>query len=399
MSDQRWIARTVVERAWEQHARQGSAEGVRDEVLASWQRSQVVERERHEAPLADEDRVAERWRGSPLRRAVDQMEDDLERVVGDGDFIAALTNADGTILWTRGSRWMRDRAEEVHFAPAGRWDEASIGTNALALALRDRAPVEVFSAEHHCKVLHDWVCYSAPVVDTGSGRLLGVLDLSTTWDRAHPLGLSTATLLARNLSLLVPPGSVEPDQPGITLRTLGRSTASVDGRPLSLPPRQLEILAVLALHPDGLSLEALHAALFPDLRVQPATVKAEVSHLRRQLGDGVIGSRPYRLLVPVRADHVEVLDQLRAGRVGAAVESFSGPLLPDSEAPALREHGYYLEQALRRAVLALGDPDLLFALGARLPWEVELHERAVATLPEGDPRRAIAQARTDTARR
>lgn len=371
---------------------------MRDCIVRSWERSQPhVERTVDRAPLIEEDRAAERWRGSPLRAAVETMSGDLDRVVGDGELIAAITGADGTILWTRGSRWMRDRAAGVHFVRAGRWDEASMGTNAMAVALATNEPAEVFSAEHWSPAVHDWVCWSAPIRDQGTGRLLGVLDLSTTYDRAHPLALSTATLLARSLSLLVPAGATERDEAGLSLTTLGHTRVSMDGRELTLPPRQVEILVALSLHPDGLSLDALHAALFEDLRVKPATVKAEVSHLRRRLGD-VIGSRPYRLDLPVVADHVRVVEHLRAGRLARAVELYGGELLPDSDAPAIREHAAFVETALRRAVLDAGDPNLLFALGDRMPFDGELHEHTLRRLPDGDSRSAIVHARLASAR-
>ncbi len=390
--------RQRAEQAWETHAEQGRAPDLREEVVASWDRSAAhLERDRREAPLIDEDRAAERWRHSPLRSAVQSLTDDLVQVVGEGAFVAAVTGADGTILWTHGSSWMRDRAAEVHFMPAGRWDEASMGTNALALALQTNRAAEVFSAEHFSSAVHEWVCYSAPINDRESGRLMGVLDLSTTWDRAHPLGLSMASALARNLSLLVPAGAGLSDEAGLALRTLGATRVTMDGRVMSLPRRQVEILTVLSLRPDGLTLEALHAALFPDGRVKPATVKAEISHLRRALGE-VVGSRPYRLLVPVAGDHLEVDAHVRAGRLGPAVEAFAGPMLPESDAPLIREHAVYLEEAVRRAVLASRDPDLLFALGGRLPWDATLHEQTIALLPETDPRSAIAHARAAAAR-
>ena len=397
--DDPWFARQQAERAWRRYAEEGATDGVRDEVGRSWQRSAAhLTPDRVEAPLVAEDRARERWQHSPVRAAVAALRDELDRVVTDGGFIAAVTGADGTILWTHGSSWMRDRAATVHFVPGGRWDESSMGTNALGLALTTNTASEVFSAEHYSPAVHDWVCYSAPIHDLGSGRVLGVLDLSTTWDRAQPLGLTTAKLLASNLSLLLPAtaGTSEPTD-GLELRVLGYPQVRLHGRPVDLPRRQLELLAVLSLHPEGMNLQALHAALHPDHSVQPATVKAEISHLRRTLGEEVLASRPYRLAVPVRADHLDVLEDIAAGRLGDAVSTYAGPLLAGTEAPALRDHARYLEAALRRAVLTADDPDLLFALGARLPDEVEVHERTLARLPERDPRAAIAHARLTAA--
>src|SRR5437762_2056118 len=76
-------------------------------------------------------------------------------------------------------------------------DGGSVGTNALDLANRLRRPAMVFSAEHYAPIVHNWVCWAAPVHDPLTGVQLGVVDLSTTWDRTHPIGLATARVLAR----------------------------------------------------------------------------------------------------------------------------------------------------------------------------------------------------------
>ncbi|WP_336276085.1 GAF domain-containing protein [Nocardioides sp. B-3] len=132
---------------------------------------------------------------------------------------------------------MRRKAETVNFVPGGRWDEASVGTNALAIAGRTDAPAMVFSAEHYAEVVHNWVCWAAPVHDPVTGRPLGVIDLSTTRDRTHPIGLATARVMARLIETALPTsrrspatGLPAPDQPGLTLTLLGTarcgSTAS-----------------------------------------------------------------------------------------------------------------------------------------------------------------------------
>ena len=62
----------------------------------------------------------------------------------------------------------------------------------------------VFSAEHYAPIVHNWVCWAAPVHDPVTGRQLGVLDLSTTWDRTHPIGLATARVMARLIETALP---------------------------------------------------------------------------------------------------------------------------------------------------------------------------------------------------
>jgi hypothetical protein len=78
------------------------------------------------------------------------------------------------------------------------------GTNALDLALRLDGAATVYSAEHFNSCVHDWTCWAAPIHDPATGQQLGVLDLSTTWDRAHPMGGPMAIAFARLLEQALP---------------------------------------------------------------------------------------------------------------------------------------------------------------------------------------------------
>ncbi|MBC7301236.1 MAG: transcriptional regulator, partial [Nocardia sp.] len=168
----------------------GPSAGVRTEVAQSWSRSlRTVDPGRDHAPVSETD-IGPRWAESPLRGPVTELKEQLHSVADDAGYVAAVTDASGTILWTYGGPVMRRRAEQVNFAPGGRWDEAHMGTNALSLALRTDQPHTVFSAEHLVAALHGWVCYCAPI-RAADGTLLGVLDLSTTWKRSHPLAMAT----------------------------------------------------------------------------------------------------------------------------------------------------------------------------------------------------------------
>src|SRR5215467_5828950 len=201
--------RSHLSRAWDLHVpaicdkRPTSAArmGVRTEIAASWERSAAhIMPEAHEAPLADVDETRRAWEESPLSTAVRQLESQLQAAADGGELVVAVTDPAARILWTYGGAVMRSKAERVNFIPGGRWDEASVGTNALDLALRLDRAATVYSAEHFSSCVHGWVCWAAPVHDPGTGRQLGVLDLSTTWDRAHPIGLATAEALARLLA-------------------------------------------------------------------------------------------------------------------------------------------------------------------------------------------------------
>ncbi|MEJ5945074.1 transcriptional regulator [Pseudokineococcus basanitobsidens] len=334
---------------------------VRDVIRASWTRSlRSVDDDLAAAPLADESATAATWDASPLRRAVDVLGDELRRVADDGDLVVAVTDPAARILWTCGGRVMRDRAARVNFVAGGRWDESSVGTNALDLALRVRAPATVWAAEHYAPAVQGWVCWAAPVLDP-TGLPLGVLDLSTTWERSHPLGMTTAralaALLTREVAASAAARPVASGPRALHLDLLGTCRCVLDGEHLRLTRRQLEVLALLALSPGGLSADALHDALYGDAPVSRSTLKAEVSHLRTLLRGGV-GSRPYRLLLPVSTDVELVRRRLAAHDAAGAVEAWGGAVLGGvggTDSPTLRRLEAELAAGVRAAVLSAGE--------------------------------------------
>lgn len=386
-------------RAWSTFVEQGdrAADLVRPEILDSWRRSSGarVAPDVSSAPLADEGDTRSYFHGSPLQVAVERVEDELRRTAEDGDLVLAVTDPDTRILWTYGGRVMRRKAETVNFVPAARWSDTVMGTNALDLANRHDRAAMVFSAEHFAPVVHNWVCWAAPLHDPVSGAHLGVIDISTTWERTHPIGMATARVLARMLEQAMPrssqyvqPGDDEPAASGLVLSLLGTAEAHVDGRRLLLNRRQTEILALLALNPDGLSLEQLHAMLYGDHAVTFSTLKAEVSHLRQALA-GQLASRPYRLLMPIATDVEHVLGLLRRGAVGAAVEAYGGDLLPGTESPALVEMGEYVAVAVREALLADPQPDAVLRYLELVPHDTAVVEACLRTLDTSDRHPAI----------
>jgi len=391
-------------RAWTAFVENGDAAAaiVRPEILSSWTRSGAsVKPDVTEAPLADESETRDYWRGSPLQVAVERVEEELRRTAEDGDLVIAVTDPDTRILWTYGGRVMRRKAETVNFVPAGCWDDESVGTNALDLAQRTGAPAMVFSAEHYAEAVHNWVCWAAPVRDPVTGVQLGVIDLSTTWERTHPIGLATARMTARLIESALPHvplprsagGSTDGDgvrEPGLVLRILGSVEAWLDGQRLLLNRRQSEVLALLALHPDGLSLEQLHAMLYGDQAVTFSTLKAEVSHLRHTLG-GQLSSRPYRLLMPVTTDVEHVLRLLGRGDVRAAVKAYGGDLVPGTNSPALTEMGEYVAVAVREALLADPQPEAVVRYSELAPYDTEVVEACLASGPTlgGRPHPAV----------
>jgi hypothetical protein len=200
--------------------------------------------------------------------------------------------------------------------------------------------------------------------------VLGAVDITGGDRLAHPHSLGFVQAVAKaaesQLALLAPPRATADT---IELSALGRDEAQlvVGGRKVGLSRRHSEILVLLARHPEGLTGDELLCALYEDESVEPVTLRAELARLRRVLGPGLLGSRPYRLTVPVESDVAVVERRLETGAVTAAATAYAGPLLPGSQAPAVVRLRHRLADGLRTALIARRDPDLL-SDWAHAPW-------------------------------
>ncbi len=301
-------------------------------------------------------------------------------------------------------------------------------------------PVQIHSAEHLVRRIHEWTCAAAPVHDPDTGKLIGAVDVSGPLRTVHPAMVALVTaaaqlaegqlrvrmaaademLRARNMrhlmalgdapgALLTPTGRVlavqplewlpdrlvVPDgadridlgdgreglieqldegyllrmpgtpvrrsRPSLRLKLLGagQPIAVVAGREIALTLRRAEVLALLLLHPSGLTAEQLMLQLYGD-EGNPTTVRAEMHRLRNLLGGGVLDTKPYRIIADVTGDVTDVQAALRNGDLRTALDLYNGPLLARSDAPALRAERDELDATFRRAALDADDPDVLW---------------------------------------
>ncbi len=419
-------------RAHERSIRSGlsagrAARGMRELVLASWRRSLaagVSPDDQGPEVVFAEDELRERRERSPLAGAIDAIFEALSCLDGDVRHVVAVGDADANLLWVRGEPRALELAQRMRFAEGAMWSEAAAGTNAVGTAVALDHAVQIFSAEHLVAAVHPWTCSAAPIHDPGSGELIGVVDLTADLRTAHPHTLSLATLAAQAAEAKLrfdalergtrarerrasraprplrhdgpapPPARLAP-LPVLSLQLLGHGAraslpdAGEDERGL----RSLELLAVLAMRPDGLTAEELALALYGESG-KTVTIRGQVHRVRSRLGRQMVQTQPYRLAVRFEADWITVAELIAAGRPQAALDAYRGPLLPSSDAPAIIERRMLLDESLRRSVLTTGDPELLSRWLAHASGSDDLAaaRTLVAVLPAGDPRRAAATA-------
>ncbi|RVU83502.1 transcriptional regulator [Leucothrix sargassi] len=314
-------------------------------ITASWQRSQSASPSPH-VPLEDPYETKYRWHESAIHASAKQELGQLIDIVSEGELVAAISDPSGRLLWTYASKHMQNRAADVNFVAGGRWGEQSAGTNAVGLCLVTQRPVTVFSAEHFHSSLHEWVCYASPIIHPQTGKLVGTLDLSSTWEKHTPLGQAAIEQMAKSIAKKLPAHQPKAE---LELHMLGQPHVTFQGKRLPLSLRHCEILCLLALNPRGLSLAALHDALYGDQRVTQSTLKSEISTLRALLG-GQILSRPYRLAMPCWADFVELWSTIRRQDIDHAFTLYQGSLLTHSVSPEVEQWRHCIDAIMSKSL-------------------------------------------------
>jgi hypothetical protein len=171
--------------------------------------------------------------------------------------------------------------------------------------------------------------------------------------------------------------------PNLRLEALGRPQLVGSNGRLPLRPRHLEALVLLQAHPKGLNSEEFCELLYG--KHNPRALKVELQRLRDLLQGGLT-SRPWRLEVPIDSDWQELQTHLRAGRLGQAIQLYRGSLLPHSHAPGIEELRHALEEDLRTTVLVGGSPEQILALAERFPDDLTVWESLLEHLSRQDAR-------------
>ncbi|NUT54649.1 MAG: transcriptional regulator, partial [Thermoleophilia bacterium] len=187
--------------AWERFIVGDRFDSVRTPIVDSWRRSlgAGVDPSRDgSAPLvADDDEAAARWEVHPLVSSAPLIRECMAGIADDAAHLMVISDADGTLLWLEGAPRVRlAAANSMNFAVGALWSEGGAGTNAIGTALAADHAVQVFAAEHFNEVVQDWTCAAAPVHDPETGRVLGIVDLTSRMSTVHPHSFAVAVATA-----------------------------------------------------------------------------------------------------------------------------------------------------------------------------------------------------------
>src|SRR3954462_9837559 len=176
--------------------------GMRPMIVESWRRVLATGLE----PIdvlpsieADPSETRERWLEHPLGLLRHVLVEPLQMLAEESNSVVQVTDPSGLTLYLGGPEWLKARAAEMNLMEGARCSETVNGPNGVGTALATDHPVQVFAFEHFSQHHREWVCSGAPIHDPVSGRLFGVIDLSSPWRIAHPRSLELVTLAARTL--------------------------------------------------------------------------------------------------------------------------------------------------------------------------------------------------------
>ena len=176
---------------------------LREPIADSWRRSLEagLDPDGWLAPVeADESEARALWEEHPLSSLSHALVDQLLTMAEDSRSLIVVSDAAGLLLHVQGAQSLREQAaDQMNFREGARWSETAAGTNAVGTALAADHCVQVFASEHFNQNAHAWTCSAAPVHDPTTGRLVGVVDLTSPMETVHPVSLALAMTAATTM--------------------------------------------------------------------------------------------------------------------------------------------------------------------------------------------------------
>lgn len=158
---------------------------IRPEIEKSWRRCQAigVQPEVSAIPYTDETETDSR-----IMRAALPVMDSLAHQLSESPVTFLLTDHEGTILDRRaGQQSLLRTLDNAHVATGFTYSESYVGTNAIGTALSERQGFKVRGDEHMLNSLQNLACVGAPIQDPASGKVVGILDITSEVQDANDL--------------------------------------------------------------------------------------------------------------------------------------------------------------------------------------------------------------------
>lgn len=194
--------------AWTNHVKWNTPEGeVREVIAESWSRSKEygINPNLLAAPVICTEKAIE----SKIRKNIELLNlirpllDDLFAVVRGSDSIIAFSDKEGVILELFGDSEIAMNAASANFKVGAKMSERHSGSNAIGTAIAIGGPIQLVGAEHYCVAWHTSHCSSAPIRDSLSSEIIGVITVVGYLNTAHPHSLALVKAAAEAIMKLI----------------------------------------------------------------------------------------------------------------------------------------------------------------------------------------------------
>lgn len=184
------------------------SEGIKDDIVKSWLRCKAIGVDYtggKGTKVSEEEARKSIIKKKELIEVARPIMENVFEMVKNTSYSVVLTDEKGIIIDLIINEDLEKKHALLNFVKGSKWDEKSVGTNAIGTCLAENKPVQVIGAEHFCEYHHKWTCSAAPIHNT-RGEIIGCFDLSgraeDVQDHTYGIAVSSANCIEKQLMII-----------------------------------------------------------------------------------------------------------------------------------------------------------------------------------------------------
>ena len=184
------------------------SEEIRPEIVESWHRCEAMGVDHlggRGSLVSKEELLRSISKRKELIKVARPIMENVFEMVKNTSYSVILTDEKGVIIDIIINKDLEENHVRLNFMKGSKWDEGSVGTNAIGTCLAIDKPMQVNGAEHFCEYHHKWTCSAAPI-HNNRGEIIGCFDLSGRVEdvQTHTYGIavSSANCIEKQLMVL-----------------------------------------------------------------------------------------------------------------------------------------------------------------------------------------------------
>ncbi len=200
---------SAYKKRWEKYIETGKlSKEIRPEIVESWHRCQAMKVDYlggRGTKISQNECERSILKKKELIEMARPVMENVFEMVKNTSYSVVLTDEKGIIIDLIINKDLEEKHVQLNFVKGSKWDEQSVGTNAIGTCLAINKPIQVIGAEHFCEYHHKWTCSAAPI-HNNRGKIIGCFDLSGRAEdvQTHTYGIavSSANCIEKQLMVL-----------------------------------------------------------------------------------------------------------------------------------------------------------------------------------------------------